>query len=323
MPATAPICRAARALVIGTLAGMVAAGAAIAAEPLYPIGARVGLVPPGGMQVSSSIRGFEDKDTQAMMLVLEMPASAYPDVEKSLTPESILKQGLIADKREAMTLANGKGVLIAGRQESEGKKVRKWIFLATLPEVTTLIAVQVPEAALKLYTDDAVRSALATVNVRTTVPVDEQLKLVPIVFDDLSGLRPFRVVPPNLVFLTEGPKDTMEAAEQPILAVSIGSGGPEKMPDRDNFARNLLSGMAEFKDVRIVSRDMLRLGMIPMHEIQAEAKDAKTDQPMKFVQWVRFGSGGFVRMVGISRAEAWRDAFPRFRAVRDGIRPPG
>jgi hypothetical protein len=62
--------------------------------------------------------------------------------------------------------------------------------------------------------------------------------------------------------------------------------------------------------------------MIPMHEIQAEGKDAKTDVPVKLVQWVRFGNGGFVRMVGIARADSWREAFPRFRAVRDGIRPP-
>lgn len=306
----------------GALVAMIMAGSAWAADAVYPLGARVGLVPPGTMQPSENIRGFEDRNAQAMMLVLEMPAEAYPEVEKSLSPEMIQKQGLVAEKRDSLTLAAGKGLLIVGRQESEGKKVRKWIFLATLPQVTALIAVQVPETALASYSDEVVRTALASATVRSSVPVDEQLKLVPIVFGDLSGLRPFRVVPPNVVFLTEGPKDTMEAAEQPILAVSIGTGGPEKTPDRDNFARNLLNGMSEFKDVRIVSRDMLRLGMVPMHEIQAEAKDAKTDVPLKFVQWVRFGSGGFVRMVGIARADTWREAFPRFRAVRDGIRPP-
>ena len=318
MPAPALIRLAAGAC----MAVLVAATSAFAAEAVYPIGSRVGLSPPGKMQLSANIRGFEDHDAQAMMLVLEMPANAYPEVEKSLSPETFQKQGMIPEKRESMTLAAGKGLLVTGRQESDGHKVRKWIFLATLPELTVLIAVQIPEAAADVYPDAAVRTALASLTVRASVPVDELLKLVPIVFDDLSGLRPFRVVPPNLIFLTEGPKDTMEAAEQPIFAVSIGSGGPEKTPDRDNFARNLLSGMAEFKDVRIVSRDMLKLGMIPMHEIQAEAKDAKTDVAMKFVQWVRFGNGGFVRMVGIARADAWRDAFPRFRTVRDSIRPP-
>jgi hypothetical protein len=42
---------------------------------------------------------------------------------------------------------------------------------------------------------------------------------------------------------------------------------------------------------------------------------------MKIVQWVRFGPGAFVRMIGIARANAWSKEFPRFRAVRDGVSP--
>jgi hypothetical protein len=42
---------------------------------------------------------------------------------------------------------------------------------------------------------------------------------------------------------------------------------------------------------------------------------------MKLVQWVRFGSGSFIRMVGVARADQWTTAFPHFRAVRDGIAP--
>jgi hypothetical protein len=60
---------------------------------------------------------------------------------------------------------------------------------------------------------------------------------------------------------------------------------------------------------------------MPTHELQAEAKDAKTDTPMRLVQWVRFGPGAFVRMIGIARADAWSKEYPRFRAVRDGVKP--
>jgi len=66
---------------------------------------------------------------------------------------------------------------------------------------------------------------------------------------------------------------------------------------------------------------MLRLGggNLATHELQAEAKEAFTDTPMKIVQWVRFGSGIYIRMVGMARADQWPAAFPRFRAVRDGV----
>ena len=69
--------------------------------------------------------------------------------------------------------------------------------------------------------------------------------------------------------------------------------------------------------------DMLRLGggNLPTHELQAEAKEAMSDKPMKLVQWVRFGPGFFIRMVGIARGDQWQASFPRFRAVRDGVGP--
>jgi hypothetical protein len=77
------------------------------------------------------------------------------------------------------------------------------------------------------------------------------------------------------------------------------------------------------KDVHIISGEMLRLGggALATHEFQAEAKEAFTDTPMKLVQWVRFGSGSFIRMVGVARADQWTTAFPHFRAVRDGVAP--
>jgi hypothetical protein len=148
---------------------------------------------------------------------------------------------------------------------------------------------------------------------------------VPFKLGEMSGMRPVRILGGTGVFLTDGPKDTPAVADQPVFVISIGQGGPEQASERVNFARNLFTGLADFKDVRIVSGDMLRLGggSLPTHELQAEAKDVQTDTPMKIVQWVRFGPGAFVRMVGVARADVWSKEFPRFRAVRDGIGPRG
>jgi hypothetical protein len=37
------------------------------------------------------------------------------------------------------------------------------------------------------------------------------------------------------------------------------------------------------------------------------------------VQWLRFGTGGYMQMIGVARAQDWPDVFTRIRAVRDGI----
>jgi hypothetical protein len=41
------------------------------------------------------------------------------------------------------------------------------------------------------------------------------------------------------------------------------------------------------------------------------------------VQWLRFGSQTAMRIIGSSPRDQWDKAFPRFRAVRDGIQPRG
>jgi hypothetical protein len=162
-----------------------------------------------------------------------------------------------------------------------------------------------------------------TLAMRAAVPMEEQLSLIPFQLTELSGLRAVRVLGGTGIMLTDGAKDAPTPSDQPVFVAMIGQGGPEQAADRANFARNLFTGLSDFKDVRIISGDMLRLGggNLPTHELQAEAKEALTDTPIRLVQWVRFGPGVFIRMVGIVRADQWSATFPRFRAVRDGIGP--
>jgi hypothetical protein len=319
MTARSIVVRTATALAVVSLLG----APAVAADPSFPLGSRIGLVAPGAMMPSKTLRGFEDRDTLASMLVLELPPQAYAEVEKQMSPAALTSQGMTDETRETVTLKSGTGLLIVGQQVADNKKVRKWILLASTSEASALIAAQVPEDATAKYPDADMRAALLSMTVRPSVPIDEQLGLIPISLTDLSGMHAFRVIPNNAVFLTDGPKDLMEATEQPVLVISVAPGGPEQANDRENFARNMFTGLTDFKDVRIVGRDVLRLDNQQTYEIQAEAKDAKTDTPMKLVQWVRFGGGAFIRFVGVARADAWTGAFTKFRAVRDGVKPRG
>ena len=103
--------------------------------------------------------------------------------------------------------------------------------------------------------------------------------------------------------------------------ISAAPGGPDENLQRDNFARNLFAGYAGLKDVHILGTDLIRLAGQQTHQLMAEAKDAKTDADVKLVQWVRFGNGAYLRFLGVAKADSWSDAFPRFRAVRDGVGP--
>ena len=297
---------------------------ASAADPVFPLGSRMGFVPPPGFMASKRFPGFENPDTRSSIVMAILPPQAYPDLEASIATEALQKQGINEDKRETLTLANGRAVLVIGSEQENGEKFRKWMLLGQLPEGVALVSVLVPEPALKTYSDDVIRASLSTLAVRA-VPLDEQIALMPFKLTDLSGLRPVRVLGSTGLVLTEGAKDTPTLGDQPIFAVMIGQGGPEQAGARANFARNLFTRPSDLKDVRIIngSEQILRLGggSLVTHELQAEAKEASTDAPMKLVQWVRFGPGTFIRMVGVARADQWSTAYPHFRAVRDGVAP--
>lgn len=296
---------------------------AAAAEPVFPLGSRMGFVPPPGFVVSKRFPGFENPDTRSSIVVATLPSQAYAGLEASIATDALKKQGITEDKRETLTLANGKALLVMGTEEENGQKFRKWMLLGQLPDGVALVAVLVPDTALKTYSDGVIRASLSTMAVRAAVPLEEQIALMPFKLNDLSGLRPIRVLGSTGVLLTDGARETSTAGDQSIFAVMIGQGGPEQATDRANFALTLFrNGLGDIKDPHIISGDMLRLGgNLATHELQAEAKEAFTDTPVKVVQWVRFGSGTFIRMIGIARADQWPAAFPHFRAVRDGVAP--
>ncbi len=48
-----------------------------AADVVFPPGSRIGIAPPPGMTPSRSFFGFEDREHQAIIFLVPLPAKAY------------------------------------------------------------------------------------------------------------------------------------------------------------------------------------------------------------------------------------------------------
>jgi hypothetical protein len=57
------------------------------------------------------------------------------------------------------------------------------------------------------------------------------------------------------------------------------------------------------------------------YETRIDGTSGRNDTPVTLVQWLRFGTHGSMRIIGSAPRDQWEKAFPRFRAVRDGIEP--
>jgi hypothetical protein len=299
---------------------VLAATTAGAAEPAYPPGSRIGLVPVADLVPSRVFRGFEDAKNGVAALLFQLPAEAYREEEISAAVEGLKGTGFSLEKSEPFALASGKAVLVTGTRRADEGTVRHWYLFASIGDVTALVTVIVPERARQVYSDMLVREALATVAVRPE-PIQEQLQMLPFTLGELSGFRVVRAGEQASVLLTEGSSDLFTAAEQPHVLISAAPMPQVAAEDRGTFARDLLLETPSFKDFRITFAEPLRLGGGQGYEVRADARDVQTGADVSLVQWLRFGSGGFMRVLGITPKDKRSEMFPRFRAIRDGVAP--
>jgi hypothetical protein len=282
---------------------------------------RIGIVPPPGLVASTIFQGFEDRERKVVMLLSEMPADAFPAMDQAFTVEALKSKGIEAERREDVTLKEGRGFIVVARQQADGTTLRKWVLIAGTPALTAIVTLQIPEEAAAGYPDEACRASLASFAVRAKVPPSEQLALLPYELRDLAGFRVVRALGDGSALLTDGPNDTITAADQPYVLVAIPPVPVPQPEEREGFSRRLLSATPGVKEIRIVRSEPLRIGGQPGHQVIAEAKDDPSATPVTMVQWLRFGPGRFMHIFGLARTEVWQSVFMRMRTLRDGIEP--
>jgi hypothetical protein len=331
----------AAAAVVAMLAAMLAAPAR-AADPVFPTGSQLGIVPPASMVPSHNFLGFEDPQKNAAILFTTLPAQAYETLDKSMVPDALKKDGVDIEKREPIQFGFGKGFMLTGTQTTGAARYRKWLVVTAAGKMTALVTVQVPDQDAD-YSDKAMRAVIATLAMRDTVPDAEQLSLLPFKLGDLGGLSIGEVLPGRAVVLVDkAAVDAASAAAQSSSAskdpsskdqskdapafvtrmfIAAMPGGPAQPGDRGNFARDMFQQIAGIKDVHVQDAEPLRIGGQQGFETLATAKDVQTDADVMVVQWLRFGTSGFLQMIGVARTDGWPATFTRLRTVRDGLNP--
>jgi hypothetical protein len=304
------------------LASLAPACVAFAADPVFPPGSRVGLVPPAGMEPGQGVQGFEDPNTHASIFVTEMSLQTYPEIEKEFSAAELKSSGIEEESREDVTLKDGTGFIVVAHQKVADQSLRKWALVAKLGDLTAVVLILVPEAAKDTYPDAALRQTLATVTVRPRMPTEQQLALLPYTIGDLGGFQLVRARPDGIALLTYGPNPAAIAEEQPFFLIATPNRPAPGPGQREGFARQLLATAWDFKQARNLRAAEIKIGGDPAHEIIGEVTSSKTGAELNVVQWLRFGgSGSYLQMLGVARRDAWDDVLPHMRALRDSIGP--
>ncbi len=289
------------------------------AQPAFPPASPIGLEPAADLKLASRFPGFEDPDRKVVVSIVDLPAARYEEVLNTAFADA--PPGLRNIARESFPYRNGIGYLLTADATEADIEWRRFYLIATPvgapadAQFVAFVKVSVPQAARDVYSDEVVRAMLASTTFRE-VPLEEQLDQLPFRLGELSGFRLARAAG-GAAFLIDGAGSDMN--RQPYMVVSVGSGATANAEERARAARNLLAS-APLRDITIQNAEQMRLSNSPAYEIRAQAQNV-AGVPVSLVQWVRFGSGGFMQIVGVGPRADWEKLFPRFRAVRDGIGP--
>jgi hypothetical protein len=306
-----------RIFAIGLLAAFI--NPAFGADPVYPPGVRIGMAPLVGLSPSKTFTGFETEDHSVKVLITELPAAAFGEVEASLKTNPVPG----APRPEGLETAAGKAFYTVENAKDGAANVRRYsMILSGSGSFSGYVAAQIPENAQKIYTDDAVRQMFASAVVRKEVPIDEQLGLLPFKMTELGSFKSVHTLAPGAaILLSDGSEESgIEAAAFMVIGM-IGS-SPATPEDRGRFAQQMAGNIPGLRDAKLTMSEPVRLDGTAGYETRLDAVSGKDNAPVSVVQWLRFGGANAVlRIIASAPRDEWPKAFPRFRAVRDGIQP--
>ena len=289
---------------------------ALAADPVFPAGSRIGMTPLVGLVPAKAFTGFETEDQTVKVLIAELPQAAYGEVMNAFKtnpvsgpkPESIETGAGTA----YYTVENGKGAAGA---------VRHYAMILSGGTFSGYVDVQVPENATKIYSDDAVRQMFASAVLRKDVPVAEQLALMPFKVGQLGDFKSVRALGATGALLLADGDEAKGFEAAPFMVIGLIAAAPTQADDRARFAEQAARAIPGMHAGRITMSEPVRIEGMAGYETRIDATSGRDDTPVTLVQWLRFGNGGSLRIIGSAPRDQWEKAFPRFRAVRDGIEP--
>ena len=281
---------------------------------------RVGLTPLVGLSLAKAFVGFETEDHGVKVLVTELPAEAYNEVMNAFKANP---EGTGGIKPQSIETSAGLAYYTVEAAKDGQTNVRRYSMILPGGTFSGYVAVQVPESASKIYTDDAVRQMFASAVIRKQVPVDEQLGLMPFKISELGEFKNVRMLAPGAAIILADGDETRGFEAAPFILIGIMGSTPAHPEDRGRFAQQAATTIPGVRDARITMSEPIRIDGMPGYETRIDATSGKENTAVTVVQWLRFGSQSTLRIIGSAPRNVWAQAFPRFRAVRDGIQPRG
>jgi hypothetical protein len=307
------------------LALLLLAGPALA-QPSYPPGASVGLMPPPGFAPSTRFAGFA-RGEEASIVIVEFPPEAFDAMRTGMTADGLAQRGLkqVARREVRLPGRTRPGVLIEVDMAATGQNATRWLLLVPDPALTGFVTATVmgtPTAEQKRE----IEAALASVTLRPTPGPEEQRAALPFRFEDRPGLRYTRAIAGTSaqLFAPGAPIGTALSLTYPNLLIATGN-GPIVPPDQlKAYAASALSNIRALRDLRIVGtpEPVSFAGQEGMLVRAVAVAGPEPGTRLMLAQWIAVKpDGGTLVVLAQASPENFEPAWPDFEAVVKSIAP--
>ncbi len=318
-----PSCPRRRWAIVALTTALVLVFAALASPPAFARAqqapnSRVVLDLPVGYVPAEMFSGFQNETFGTSFVILEAPLKAYPEMTAGFTPEKLATRGILDVTRGTLRRQDDH-VYMRGRQSSPAGDYAKYFVLFKGPDVTVLVSANVPQKAVDAgaVKPEEIEAILASASVVARPAVREIYRL--------GYLGPFKeagtVVGTSRLYTLDGrmePERKGELRPTFIVAPSLDKMAVSSTPD---LAKRLLQTLSGFKSVKLGEPNPLTIAGMAGVELDAEALDAATEEPLRLYQVLLKGKdGGYFRMIGIARTAHDTALLAEFKRMAESFR---
>jgi len=292
-------------------------------QPVFPTGSSFGLIPPPGYRPSQGFIGFEGPG-QGEIIFAELPPEAFAALRDGMNREALAARGMQEIERQEVPL-NGQdtpALLIETVAQLGNQRIIRWLLLVPNAARTGLITANLPSKA-PTGARAAMRKALSSTVVRSSVSLQEQRATLPFRFADRPSLTLQRVVSGGAAILSPpgAPIGTPGHLEWPSMVIASGAGPPVATQELATFAIAALHGIRALRDLTITDiPEETRFAGLPAILLQAEASGSQAGGKLKIAQWLAvLPNGGRIAAIAQSPADGFDAAWPDFKAVAESV----
>lgn len=259
-------------------------------------GSKIKMIMPKGFSVAKNFMGFQQEATNSSIMVADV-AGPYSKVSGGLTKENLLKQGILVESIESMTLNGLPGLFIIGEQTAHEIIFRKYSLAFGTENETLLISGIVPKGDKEL--ERLVKNALIT----TVYDADKVLTPLDAVDFEISTVGTdfiFAKSMSNMLVYNRDGKMPSETRDKAALIIAKGFSKME-IADKKEFATNRIKTLP-VQITKVHSVTPIEINGLSGFEITAEGVDRKKGTPEQAYQVMLFVDNTYYILFGSSES---------------------